>query len=238
MNQFSASYAYDSKDQKVNFSIEGYFKNFDNILEYKNGARIDFLGGEIENLETELIPAKGFSYGLELAAYKNTGKLTGNVNYAYSVSKRKTKSNFSSEQINNGDYFPSNFDRPHIFNATANYKLTKKWEMGVFFTYQTGRPTTLPNGRFNFNGDAFLTYADVNSYRVDATHRADISFTYKPKRNPKTNWQGSWNFGVYNVYSHKNAFVINSTFNDNILETTELSLIPAPIPFISYNFKF
>ena len=83
VNQFSTGYVYDSKDQKFNFSIEGYFKNFDDILEYKNGARIDFLGGEIENLETELIPAKGFSYGLELAAYKNTGKLTLNMQQFY-----------------------------------------------------------------------------------------------------------------------------------------------------------
>lgn len=237
VNQFSAGYVYDSKNKNYNFSIEGYYKIFDNIIEYKNGARIDNLG-IVDNLETELVPAKGFSYGLELAAYKNRGKLTGNVNYAYAVSKRKTKSNFSSEQINNGTYFSSNFDRPHIFNFTANYKLSKKWEIGTFFTYQTGKPTTQPNGRLNFNGDSFITYSNRNAFRVSDTHRADISFTYKPTGNPKTNWQGSWSFGVYNVYGHKNAFLESSSFQDNKLETTQLSLIGAPIPFISYNFKF
>jgi len=175
---------------------------------------------------------------LELAGYKNRGKLTGNLNYAYSVSKRKTKSDFLSEQVNNGDYFSSNFDRPHILNVTANYKLSKKWDVGLFFTYQTGKPETLPNGRFNYNGESFFTFSDVNSYRVSDTHRADISFTYKPTGNPKTNWQGSWNFGLYNLYSHKNAFLVNSTFDDNTIETTQFSLIAAPIPFISYNFKF
>ncbi|WP_282080464.1 TonB-dependent receptor [Aquimarina algiphila] len=234
VNQFSAGYAYDSKDQSYNFSIEGYYKTFDNIVEYKNGAR----SGVVDNLETELVPAKGFSYGLELTVHKNKGRLTGNANYTYAVSKRKTKSNFPSEQINNNAYFPSNFDRPHILNITANYKLSKKWEMGAFFTYQTGRPTTLPNGRLSINGDSFLTFSDRNAFRVPDTHRADISFTYTPTGNPKTNWKGSWSFGLYNVYGRKNVFSVNSTLDDNKLETGQISLIPAPIPFISYNFKF
>ncbi|GAA3516888.1 TonB-dependent receptor [Aquimarina addita] len=234
VNQFSAGYAYDTKDKGYNFSLEGYYKTFDNIVEYKNGARL----GINNNLETELVPAKGFSYGLELAAYKNKGRVTGNANYTYSVTKRKTKSAFSSEQINNGAYFSSDYDRPHLFNLTANYKLSKKWEVGAFFTYQTGRPTTQPNGRFTFNGESYLTYADRNSFRIPDTHRADISFTYTPTGNPKTNWKSSWSFGLYNVYGHKNAFSINSVLEDNELETGQISLIGAPIPFISYNFKF
>ncbi|WP_298544898.1 TonB-dependent receptor [uncultured Aquimarina sp.] len=234
VNQFSAGFAYDTKDQSYNFSVEGYYKTFDDLIIYKNGARL----GVFDNLETELVAAEGFSYGLELAAHKNKGRLTGNVNYTYSVSKRKTKSNFSSEQINNNTYFPSNFDRPHIFNITANYKLSKKWEVGAFFTYQTGRPITQPNGRLTLDGDSFITYSDRNAFRIPNTHRADISFTYTPTDNPKTNWKGSWNFGMYNVYGRKNAFSVNSVFDDNQLETSQISFIAAPIPFISYNFKF
>lgn len=240
VNQFSAGYAYDTKDQDYNFSIEGYYKTFDNLIEYKNGARLTTIEtiGVINNIETELVPAKGFSYGIELSADKNKGRLTGNANYTYSVTKRKTTSNFSSEQINDGGYFPSNFDRPHILNVTANYKLSKKWEVGAFFTYQTGRPITLPNGRFSFNEDSFLTYSDRNAFRIPNTHRADISFTYTPTGNPKTNWKGSWSFGVYNVYGRKNAFSVNSIFSNNNLETAQISLIAAPIPSIAYNFKF
>ncbi len=234
VNQFSAGYAYDTKDQSYNFSVEGYYKTSDNIVEYKNGARV----GVLDNIETELVPAKGFSYGLEVSGYKIKGKLTGNVNYTYSVTKRKTKSNFSSEQINNNTYFPSNFDRPHILNITANYKLSKKWDLGAFFTYQTGRPITQPNGRLTFEGESFITYSDRNAFRVPDTHRVDISFTYTPVGNPKTNWEGSWNFGVYNLYGRKNAFSVNSVFDGNQLETSQISFIAAPIPFISYNFKF
>ena len=234
VNQFSAGYAYDTKNQGYNFSVEGYYKTFNNLVEYKNGARL----GVVQNLETELVPAKGFSYGLEFAAYKNKGRLTGNANYTYSVTQRKTKSNFSSEQINDGAYFPSNFDRPHMLNLTANYKLSKKWEVGFFFTYQTGRPVTQPNGRFSFNGNSFLTNSARNAFRLEDTHRADISFTYTPTRNSERRWKGSWSFGIYNLYGRKNAFAINSFLRDNKLETRQTSLIAAPVPFVSYNFKF
>jgi len=118
--------------------------------------------------------------------------------------------------------------------------------VGAFFTFQSGKPITQPNGRINlnsnsllnFNGDSFITYADRNAFRVSNTHRTDISFTYKPKGNPNTNWESSWSFGVYNIYGRKNAFSVNSIFRDNTLETSQISLIGAPIPFISYNFKF
>lgn len=235
VNQLSAGYAYDTEKKSYNFSVEGYYKTFRNIVEYKNGAKT--LGLD-NTLETELVPANGYAYGLELTAHKNKGRLTGNVNYTYSVAKRKTVSSFSTETINDGAYFSSNFDRPHMFNLTANYELSKKWSMGTFFTYQTGSPTTQPNGRITFNGDTFLTYSDRNAYRVSDTHRMDLSFTYKPEGTPKTQWKGSWNFGLYNVYGNNNAFATRSTFEDETLKIKELSFIVAPIPFITYNFKF
>ena len=144
VNQISAGYAYDTENRDYNFSIDAYYKTFKNQIEYKNGADL-FLN---ENLETQLLTSDGYSYGIELGAFKTKGKLTGNANYTYSVTKRKTTSRFASENLNNGNYYPSNFDRPHMFNLTANYKLNKKWSAGAFFTYQTGRPTTYATGKF------------------------------------------------------------------------------------------
>lgn len=234
VNQISGGYAYDTSNATYNFSVEGYYKTFKNFVEYKNGADL-FIN---ENIETQLLPADGYAYGFEFGFYKNRGVLTGNFNYTYSVSKRKTTSAFSAENINNGKYYPSNYDRPHLLNVTANCDLGKKWEMGVFFTYQTGRPTTVPTGRLTFDGNPYLTYSNRNAFRIPDTHRMDVSFTYKPKGNPNTKWQGNWNFGVYNVYGNPNAFSEFSTFNTNELKTFQFSLLGAPIPFIAYNFKF
>lgn len=234
VNQFSFGYAYDTPNSNYNFSFEGYYKNFKNMIEYKNGADL-FLN---ENIETQLLPADGFSYGAEISLHKNRGKLTGNVNYTYSVTQRKTTSMFSAENINAGTYYPSNYDKPHVFNFIANYKINKKWDFGTFFTYQTGRPSTLPTGKILVNNNWHLTYSDRNAYRIPDTHRLDISFNYKPDGNPDTKWESSWSFGVYNVYGHKNAFSTYSTFNNEQLKTFQFSVIGAPIPFITYNFKF
>ncbi|WP_420602164.1 TonB-dependent receptor [Flagellimonas sp.] len=233
VNQFSAGYAYDTSDRSYNFSVEGYYKTFKNMIEYKNGADL-FLN---EQLETQLLNANGYAYGAELGAYKNKGKLTGNINYTYSVTKRKTTSDFAVENINGGAYYPSNYDRPHLFNLTANYKLGKKWSMGTFFTYQTGRPITQATGRLVVNGTPYLTYSDRNAYRIPDTHRLDLSFTYAPERKDRR-WQSSWSFGVYNLYANKNAFSIYSTFTNAQIRTFQFSVIGAPIPFITYNFKF
>jgi len=234
VNQFSVGYAYDTSNEVYNFSFESYYKTFKNMLEYKNGADL-FIN---ENLETQLLPADGYSYGAEIGLHKNKGKLTGNVNYTYSVTKRKTTSSFINENINGGAYYPSNYDKPHSFNLTANYKLNEKWDLGTFFTFETGRPTTQPTGRITVDGISHLTYSDRNAYRISNTHRLDLSFNYTPKGDPNTKWESSWSFGLYNVYGHKNAFSTYSTFNNDKLKTFQFSVIGAPIPFITYNFKF
>lgn len=234
VNQISAGYAFDTENRNYNFSIDGYYKTFKDQVEYRNGADL-FLN---ENLETQLLSSDGYSYGLELGAFKTKGRLTGNANYTYSVTRRKTTSSFASENLNNGNYYPSNFDRPHIFNLTANYKLNEKWSAGAFFTYQTGRPTTYATGKFEIDGIQYFTYSDRNAYRLKDTHRMDVSFTYTPTPKEGRRWQGNWVFGVYNVYSHKNAFSVYSSLRNNQLRTLQYSVIGAPIPFITYNFKF
>ncbi len=234
VNQISGGYAFDTSNRKYSLTLEAYYKTFKNLVEYKNGADL-FIN---KNIETQLLPAKGYAYGLELAMYKNSGRFTGNVNYTYSQTKRKTTSPFDLDNINNGNYYSSNYDRPHLLNITANYKLNKTWDIGLFFTYQTGRPFTAVTGRLTIDDNAYLTYSNRNAYRMKNIHRLDLSFGYIPKGNPKTKWQSSWNFGVYNVYGNKNPFSKYSTFNNSQLRTYEFSLLGSPVPFITYNFKF
>jgi len=125
-----------------------------------------------------------------------------------------------------------------MFNLTTNYVLNKKWGIGGFFTYQTGRPTTYATGKFVVNGNQHFTYSNRNAFRLKATHRLDLSFTYTPTKKPNKKWSGNWVFGVYNVYSHKNAFSVYSKLKNNQLKTFQYSVIGAPVPFITYNFKF
>ncbi|NQY06131.1 MAG: hypothetical protein HRT68_08105 [Flavobacteriaceae bacterium] len=234
VNQISAGYAYDTPKREYNFIVEGYYKTFNNLVEYINGADL-FLN---ENIETQLLPAKGYAYGLEFGVYKTKGRFTGNANYTYSVTRRRTTSPFNSININNGDYYPSNYDRPHLFNITGNYRFSKKWKVGAFFTLQSGRPTTYATGKFIIDGVQFFTYSDRNAFRLNPTHRLDLSFTYTPTKKENRKWSGHWVFGVYNAYGHKNPFSVYSNLRDNQLRTFQYSIIGAPVPFVTYNFKF
>ncbi|MBL6647254.1 MAG: TonB-dependent receptor [Flavobacteriaceae bacterium] len=230
----SIGYVTISKNKTYSYGIEGYYKTFENLVEYINGADL-FLN---ELIETQLISADGKAYGIELNLKKSRGKLKGNVNYTYSVSERKTTSIFSEQNIQNGNYYPSNYDKPHIFNTTIHYKLNKKWSISGYFTYQTGRPYTKAVGRFNINEKDFIVYSERNAFRLPDNHRLDLSFHLSPNRKPNKKWKGNWSFGVYNIYGNKNVFSRYTNFLNDELKTYDFSVIGAPIPFVNYNLSF
>lgn len=214
-------------------TIEGFYKTFNQLVEYKDGANL-FIN---KQLETELIPASGNAYGIELGIKKETGKLTGRFNYTYSRSKRKSISPHENENINGGAYFPSDFDRPHVTNLNLNYPISERLSIQSLFTYQSGRPITQAIGRFHLGeGGVFIRYSDRNAFRLPDIHRLDISFTLKPKK--KKSKSGNWMFGVYNVYGRVNPLTRFSNFLNGKLRTYDFSLIGSPIPFISKNFSF
>jgi len=91
------------------------------------------------------------------------------------------------------------------------------------------------------NGQSYITYSDRNAYRISNTHRMDVSFTYTPIPKKNKRLKSSISFGVYNVYAHDNAFSVYSTFDGSThgeLSTHQFSVIGAPIPFVTYLFKF
>lgn len=218
----------------IGYTVEAFYKTFDQLVDYKDGADL-FIN---KQLETELLPASGFAYGIELGLTKDTGKLTGRFNYTFSRSKRKTTSTHKSENINDGAYYSSNFDRPHVGNLSVNYPLSKRLSLQTFFTYQTGRPITQAIGRFSLAGKEYIQYSERNAYRLPNVHRLDISFILKSKNKKRRTKSGNWTFGVYNVYGRANALTRFSNFYMGELRTFDFSPVGAPIPFISKNISF
>ncbi|MGB2404613.1 MAG: TonB-dependent receptor [Flavobacteriaceae bacterium] len=236
--QATLGYAYTTANDLWQTTIEGFYKTFDQMVDYKNGADL-FINDQIE---TQLLPAKGIAYGLEGVIQKTKGKWKGELNYTYSRSKRKTTSPFDAINIRGGAYFPSNYDRPHVLNLSVDRNLGKKWTANLFFTFQSGRPITPAIGQFSVDKgrEWFLTYAERNAYRLPDNHRMDLSFNYRPNRKPQKKWKGEWAFGVYNLYEAQNAFSNFTSFDSNSkqLRTYQFSVIGSPIPFVTYNFKF
>ena len=234
VDQFAIGFALNKvKDKKrIDVGIEAYYKSFNNLIEYKDGANL------IANkyIETEFIPAKGISYGLEISADYVLNQWFGNFNYTYSRSERKTDSNL--DEINQGEYYPSNFDRPHVLNVNTSRKLGSRWEATASFTFRSGRPITIPTGSYDLLQGRHFNFSERNEYRISPIHRLDLSFNLYPKERNKR-WKSHWTFGVYNVYARKNPLsVIPSTTSDKRTSTYEFSLLGAAIPFVSYQFKF
>lgn len=222
-------------------SAEVYFKNLQNLMEYKNGATLLMN----RHVETDIIMADGYSYGLELYAKKNVGRLNGWISYTYSRTMRQTNSNFPEEVINARKYYPSVYDKPHDLSTVLNYHISRRWRFSGNFELSSGRPITLPEQKYIFDGRQVVYYSDRNKYRMPPYHRVDVAITLDENLRKKRMWKGSWTFSVYNLYGRKNPYSVFYRKDPSIQLTDKnqyaiykLSVIGVPVPSITYNFKF
>jgi len=222
-------------------SIEMYYKQLQNLLEYKNGAQLLMNN----HIETDLMSAKGYSYGIELFAKKIEGRLNGWISYTYSRTFRKGESQFSSEVINGGGYYPSVYDKPHDVSVVMNYKISRRWRFSGNFVFSSGRPITLPEQKYIFGDHQVVVFSDRNKYRMPPYHRMDVSLTFDENLRRKRMWKGSWTFSIYNLYGRKNPYSVfyrkgatSQELEQSRYDVFKLSIIRVPVPSITYNFKF
>ena len=233
--QYSGGIFRNFKNKTIEASVEVFYKDIKNILDYKDGATL-LLNN---NLESDLLNGKGRAYGLELYLEKKTGALTGWISYTYSRSERRVIGSFPEEIINDGDWYPSNYEKPHTLSFVGNYEINKRLEMSAIFTYSTGRPVSYPSAKFNyFNGVNIAYYDTRNSFRAPDYHRLDLSLTYSLE-NKKKLLAGDFVLSIYNFYGRKNAF---SVFFDDIPgappQAFRLSVLGIPFPSLSYKIEF
>lgn len=232
--QFSLGFYKNLDENRYELSLESYFKKSNDIIDYKVGAEL-LLNDAIE---TEVIQGEGRAYGIELLLKKNEGKLNGWLGYTYSRSLLKFDSAFEEGSINNGDYFPSNFDKPHDISLVANYKLTKRFSFSTNMVYQTGRPVTFPVGRYIYKGQEFVFYSDRNQFRIPDYYRLDVSFNVEGNHKIKKFVHSFWNISVYNLLGRNNPYSVFFVSENGRVKAYQSSIFSVPIPTITYNFKF
>lgn len=229
-DQISIGYSRNFRDNKYEINVEAYYKEMQNQIDFRNGADITFNAGQ--DIEADLLFGKGRAYGFELIAKKNEGKLTGWVSYTLSKTERKI------DGINNNQWYNSRLDRTHDLTIVGTYLISPKWTVSGLFVYSTGNAVTYPTGKYQINGVTQFHYDSRNADRLPAYHRLDLSATYEP--NKRKNFNGSWTFGVYNVYGRQNPYIIEfqqNPDNPNTTRALQTSLFRW-IPNITYNFKF
>lgn len=220
--------------------IEGYYKVLSNTVEYKQGADLLFNA----NLETELLKGHGRAYGLEFFLKRNTGRLTGWISYTLSRSEVRVKGKYDSETINNGEYYPSDYDKTHDLSVVGIYEILPRLSASFTFNFSTGRPYTYPIGKYYYEGNLVPQYGFRNQDRLPNYHRLDLSVKWQSKKFKKDgtykNYQDYWTLVVYNVYGRNNVYSYTYDEDASTGQTTitPYSIFSAPIVGITYHFKF
>ena len=214
-------------DKNYDFSAEVYYKVIDNVYDYRDGKSFH---SEIE-IERLLLGGKGRSYGLELCAHKNAGRLTGWASYTLSWSENKIAG------INNGQWYTASNDRRHDLCLVGMFQATPTWEFSAMWRYTTGQALTVPSAKYEIDGTTYYYYAERNGYRAPAYHRLDISATYtRQLRRTKHIWA----FGIYNAYCRYNPFVIQFK-NDKESPTgtkATLTALFGIVPSVSFTIQY
>jgi hypothetical protein len=222
------------KANTIETSIEVYYKRMKDYLDFKSGARLVLN----HHIETDVISTKGKAYGVELLIKKLTGKLNGWISYTYSRTLLKTDNANEGELINRGLFYPANYDKPHDATLIGNYKINHRFSLSLNSTYSTGRPITLPIGRFYYDGTQRTLYADRNSFRIPDYFRTDFSMNIEGNHKVHQKTHNSFTIGVYNVTGRKNPYSVYFVSEDGIINGYKLSIFGSAIPFINFNIRF
>lgn len=241
-DQYSIGYFRNFMDNQLEMSAEFYYKDMQNVIDYRDGAEVTLN----PTVEGELLYGIGRAYGAEFLLKKRRGKFTGWVSYTLS----KTEKKFT--EINNDNWYPARQDRTHDVSIVGVYNINDQFTVSASWVYYTGNAVTFPSGKYEIDGQVINYYTERNGYRMPDYHRLDLGTTfyhkkYKEVKDPDTGkivqvpkkWEASWNFSIYNAYARENAYSISFQENETTGETEAIQLaLFKMIPSISYNFKF
>ena len=225
-DQLAIGYFKNFNNNTYKFSVEAYYKNLQNTVDYEDGAEV--FGNT--DIESELVFGKGRAYGLEFLMEKTKGKFTGWLSYTLSKSERQY------DEINDGAWFSARQDRTHDISIVGIYQLSPKLSLSASWVYYTGDAVTFPEGKYFIDDNLVNLYSDRNGDRMPDYHRLDFGLTWK--LNPDNPTSNDLNFSIYNVYNRKNAYSIDFDTNEaGTTEATRLSLFGI-VPSVTWNFNF
>lgn len=243
---------YHTLNRQYNFSLEGYYKRMNNLIEYKDRFPV---GTDYFNWEERVGEGYGRAYGLEVMAEKKTGRLSGWIGYTLSWSDRL----FPDGSVNKGRRYPSKYDNRHKIDAVATYRVSRKVELTAAWMFASGNYITIKDqlymGGTGQTGNGYLHREDLisngggfdsaassrNNYQLAPYHRLDLGINFY--RYNKKGRTGIWNLSLSNAYCHPNPFSVEPVYYNNY-ETGKRevylrqSILFLFLPSASYTYKF
>ena len=219
----------------MDISLEGYYKQSRNSLDYRSGAQL-IMNPELDG---DLIRTRSRSFGAELMIKKSSGKLNGWASYTYSRAFMQQMDGNTLDLINGGRWYKAPHDKPHNFKLAGNYKFTHRYSLSANIDYSTGRPITVPVATFISGGRRYLAFSDRNAYRIPDYFRLDLAMNIEPSHYLKNLLHLSFTVGVYNVTGRKNAYSVYYTMaHSELPKGYKVSVFASQIPYININIKF
>lgn len=232
--QYSAGYFKNFANNKLETSVEIYYKDMQNLLEYREG----YVPSSLRDVDYDFVFGRGYSYGAEFFINKTKGRLTGWLAYTLAWTYRKF------DMLNNSEKYFAKYDQRHNISFTSTYELSKKWTISGVFVFGSGNRVTLPTSLYTINNQLYQEYSKLNNYSLPPYHRLDLAAIYTPRANTNKKLKGSWTFSIYNVYSRQNPYLVYLDVSGGLgnasgveLKVKQVSIFPI-LPSITYNFKF
>lgn len=235
--QYSLGFYKNFLGESLEASVEGYYKTINNYLDYRSGAQLLMN----DHLETEVLPTEGRAYGVEFMLKRPKGKLNGWVSYTYSRTELRQNDPRIPNPVNNGSWYPAEYDKPHDFKLVGNYQFTQRYSTSLNVDYSTGRPQTMPVSQYYDHtiGATTFFYSERNGVRIPDYFRVDLSFNIKPTHRLTAKTHTFFTIGVYNLLGRKNVYSIYfQNEGDEGMKGYKMSIFGAPIPYASFNVKF
>ena len=232
--QVSLGFYKNLKSNTIETSVELYYKRIKDFLDYKPGASL-FLN---HNIETDVINTKGKGYGAELLIKKPGGKLNGWISYTYSRILLKAYDSTQGVTVNNGNYYPANYDKPHDVTLTGNFRVNHRFSLSLNTTYSTGRPITVPVGRYYYAGSQRVLYSERNAFRIPDYFRMDFAMNIEGNHKVTQKTHNSWTIGVYNMLARKNPYSVYFVSENGMVNGYKISIFGSLVPFVNFNIRF
>jgi len=232
--QYSLGYFRNFYDNALETSVEVYYKDMKNLLEYREGYTPD----AIRDIDYEFVFGTGRAYGMEWYIHKTKGRLTGWISYTLAWTERMFP------DLNNGENYFAKYDQRHNLSITSTYELSKRWTLSGLFVFGSGTRATIPSDLYVIDGALVTGYDELNNFVIPPYHRLDLGAVYTPKQKKERRWENTWTFGIYNVYNRLNPYFIYLNIQGDLGSGEEVKLVPTQvsvfpiIPSITYNFKW
>lgn len=230
--QYSAGYFRNFFNDGLETSVEVYYKNMKNLIEYREGYTPD----QLRDVDYDFVFGTGKAYGMELFVNKTKGRWNGWLSYTLSWTKR----HFA--LLNDNQDYYSKYDQRHNLSITSTYELNKKWTLSALFVFGSGTRVTIPVDLYVVDQTLLQGYKNLNNFVLPPYHRFDIGAVYTPIPKKVRRWESSWTMGIYNVYSRQNPYFLYLDTSGDLsngiqLKVMQVSIFPI-VPSITYNFKF